>query len=194
MQVLNKILDRASKAYQKIGFRMLPKPNRYLLKLKRAFSRLKVLESVKRLDQILDRASKAYQTLRVAMANNQAREEEATFFCHELETIQRISTTPLSVKIMTSFYKITSNYGQSIARPLIGLMAVLFFFGGLFMGFDHGYWEGVSTAVQNVVRPFSDVCTARKGWICVIGITEFIFTTSLLSVLIIAIRRHLRKS
>ena len=63
-------------------------------------------------------AVRAYRTLKLAMENVRARQEEAMFYGLEQQSLRAKKDTPWSVWAMSHLYHLTSNYGQSFLRPL----------------------------------------------------------------------------
>lgn len=71
-------------------------------------------------------AANAYRTLNLAMANLRARPEEGMFYM--LEQKSRRKTMPWFEKFVSYCYDFFANYGQSISRPLVGLIMVILLF------------------------------------------------------------------
>ncbi len=71
-------------------------------------------------------AANAYRTLNLAMANLRARTEEAMFYV--LEQKSRRREMPWFEKLVSYCYDFFANYGQSVSRPLVGLIMVIILF------------------------------------------------------------------
>ncbi len=137
-------------------------------------------------------AERAYRTLRLAMENVRARREEGKFYALEQQSLREqrkimifeaISAlfnktswrkdkpkeillelgTAIWDWMVSGLYEITSNYGRSSGRPLIGLVLLTVFFMALYGGLSFNSkggeaWEEGKISVftvQQVVRPFS---------------------------------------
>jgi uncharacterized protein YjbI with pentapeptide repeats len=67
-------------------------------------------------------AARAYRTLKYAMASVHARDEEAKFHGLEQRSLRYDRATPVSVRLFSDLYCYSSNYGQSLLRPVIALV------------------------------------------------------------------------
>lgn len=70
----------------------------------------------------------SYRTLRLSMGEIKSREEEGRFYALEQEAIRNNNKNSYFYNVMSYAYKLISNYGQSIARPFVGLFLSLIFF------------------------------------------------------------------
>lgn len=66
---------------------------------------------------------RAYRTLKLAMENLRARNEEADFFALEMECRRQRGDVPWFERVAAGGYKLVSDYGRSISRP-VGCLAV----------------------------------------------------------------------
>ena len=74
-------------------------------------------------------APRAYRTLKLAMEQARATREQAKFFRHEQRSLRLRSDTPRSLKAISWLYELTSDYGESPIRPLVGVgLAFVAFF------------------------------------------------------------------
>ena len=75
------------------------------------------------------KAAPAYRTLKLDMENFRARQEEAMFNALEQKCQATDPETARMVKYFSSLYELTSNYGQSLGRPIVCMVvvSVLFF-------------------------------------------------------------------
>jgi uncharacterized protein YjbI with pentapeptide repeats len=77
-------------------------------------------------DTVSANAANAYRTLNLAMANLRARPKEGMFYI--LEQKSRRRAMPWFEKFVSYCYDFFANYGQSISRPLVGLIIVILLF------------------------------------------------------------------
>jgi uncharacterized protein YjbI with pentapeptide repeats len=155
-------------------------------------------------DTTSDDAVRAYRTLKLAMEEKRARDEEVMFFALEQKSRQTRPDTPRSIRVASRLYELASDYGRSYVRPLVilGACTILFWIiysfvlgfidiGALFwLGSfrSHvgapGLWNIVRFTILQIVRPF-DAFTFRG-----MGIDEGSaqFSVSLLLALIAAVQ------
>ncbi|MGH0035327.1 MAG: pentapeptide repeat-containing protein [Myxococcota bacterium] len=69
-------------------------------------------------------APRAYRTLKLAMENLRARNEEADFYALEQRSLRNQLDTPRTVKLLSWLYDETSDYGRSFWRPAVWLAGV----------------------------------------------------------------------
>ncbi|MGY8958027.1 MAG: hypothetical protein ACKVKG_00575 [Alphaproteobacteria bacterium] len=104
-----------------------------------------------------NRAARAYRTLKLAMEEHRARNEEAVFYSLEQQSLRNSSETPIFVKLLSTAYDWFSEYGQSPARALawLSVFTALFFTAFIFI---HGGWTDFDTlfafSIEQIVRPF----------------------------------------
>lgn len=106
-------------------------------------------------------AARAYRTLKLAMEQHRAREEQSIFFALEQKCLRNKKNYPLSKKLFSWIYEKTSDYGRSFNRPISGLIIVWLM--SLFMycrlnghyPYTSEFKEIVAFCVQQVVLPFS---------------------------------------
>lgn len=70
-------------------------------------------------------AARAYRTLRLAMENVRAREEQARFYAYEQQALRNSGQITGLARLFSWLYEKTSYYGQSLSRPAWGLGVVL---------------------------------------------------------------------
>lgn len=80
------------------------------------------------LDTKSEFSTRAYRTLRLAMEDVRAHDEEAVFYALELRSRRQRSDTQLSVKAFSYLYEIGSDYGRSISLPSLWLLAAISFY------------------------------------------------------------------
>lgn len=81
---------------------------------------------------------KSYNTLKRAMADLHARNEEADFFALEMECRRQRDSVPWFERLAATAYKHLSDYGRSIARPLVGM--------GFLIGYGFAYFYHLAQA------------------------------------------------
>lgn len=67
-------------------------------------------------------AAPAYRTLKLAMEDVRAREEEANFYALEQKSLRNRQDTAMDVKITSWLYEAFSGYGRNFMLPLIWLL------------------------------------------------------------------------
>ncbi len=77
-------------------------------------------------------APEAYRTLKHYMHDNHAYHEENEFFALELKSNRKTKKQHWAVNLLDILYEWTSDYGQSVLRPLIGLVFVILGFSFLY--------------------------------------------------------------
>ncbi|RMH31466.1 MAG: pentapeptide repeat-containing protein [Nitrospirae bacterium] len=113
------------------------------------------------LDTSSPHARAAYRTLKLAMEQHRARQEEAMFFALEQESLRKQQDTPRSIRWMSWLYKIGADYGESFVRPLGWIAcvnAVFWAFYVLTVSWSVGEWpyqDSFRFAMEQLVRPFS---------------------------------------
>ena len=79
-----------------------------------------------------DDAARNYRTLKLAMEQVRARQEEAMFFALEQRSLRNQSETPWTGKLASAFYEWAAEYGQSFVRPVLWLLAFTIIFAGVY--------------------------------------------------------------
>ena len=162
------------------------------------------------------KAAPAYRTLKLAMEQLRARDEEAMFHALELECRRKHPDTPLSVKVFSLLYEWAADYGRSFMRPLCRLLG---FYGVFFLIYLAAFtsnpvpwdipitWDiaaGVGRfTVAQVVRPFSALTLTEGvtvgsesvevslGLACLAAI-QSVLSLGLIALFILALRRRFR--
>jgi Pentapeptide repeats (9 copies) len=80
----------------------------------------------------------SYRTLKRAMADLHARNEEADFFALEMECRRQRRSVPRFERFAATLYKHLSDYGRSVARPLVWL--------GFLLGYGFAYFYHLAQA------------------------------------------------
>ena len=75
-------------------------------------------------DTTSEGAARAYRTLKLAMEKVRSRQEEALFYALEQKSLRAKAGTHRLMKLVSWLYEKSSDFGQSFARPLIGLALV----------------------------------------------------------------------
>lgn len=81
-----------------------------------------------------DEAIKAYRTLKLDMEEKRAREEQLRFYALEMKSRRHTEKRTL-IKFLSWLYEKTSDYGQSVSRPLLWLGASYFIFATIYTVF-----------------------------------------------------------
>ncbi len=111
------------------------------------------------------RAAPAYRTLKLAMEQVRARDEEGMFYALEMESRRRRDDTPKAVKLFSLLYEVGSDYGRSLVRPLVLLVGVTLLFYLIYaaLGSEGGReaYPGapLRLAMEQIVRPFALLTT-----------------------------------
>lgn len=111
-------------------------------------------------------AVRAYRSLKLAMEQHHAREEQANFYALEQQSLRNQATTPNWVKWSTLFYEIVSDYGQSPIRPLLGLFLSTCIFYLVYSGntdFSRRLLHSIDIwrfTIRQLIQPFS--CPSSK--------------------------------
>lgn len=69
-------------------------------------------------------SSRAYRTLKLAMENVRSKREEGMFFALEQRCLRRNKSISISVRVLSLLYDVSSGYGQSVTRPMLGMLGV----------------------------------------------------------------------
>jgi uncharacterized protein YjbI with pentapeptide repeats len=113
-------------------------------------------------------AALAYRTLKHAMATVHARGEEAKFYVLEQKSLLRDKDTPLSAKFFSVLYWLAADYGQSVLRPLFGVLITFAAFLAIYVAFllfyldppsrfvfsTIDFWDLLRFSLRQVFRPF----------------------------------------
>lgn len=81
-------------------------------------------------------AASAYRTLKLAMEELRARNEQARFFALEQKALRASGQIKGWNKLFSWLYELTANYGQSFIRPLVCLLVAFAVFFGLYLWID----------------------------------------------------------
>ena len=146
-------------------------------------------------------ATRAYRTLKLAMEETRARNDQATFFALEQECLQNDLNTPWNVRLVSRLYFATANYGQSLLRPLAWFFVVLvIFFAVYWILFTLAVASGVlfpdfllvvRFTLRQVFRPFyalgaDTVPLGRAFFGAIHSLLNFVFLT----LFVLAVRRR----
>lgn len=77
-------------------------------------------------DDATERLERSYRTLKRAMADLHARNEEADFFALEMECRRQRGSVPWFERVAATAYKHLSDYGRSVDLPLIWLLVLAY--------------------------------------------------------------------
>ncbi|MEQ1888672.1 MAG: pentapeptide repeat-containing protein [Alphaproteobacteria bacterium] len=76
-------------------------------------------------DEATEKLERSYRTLKLEMEKLRARNEEADFFALEMECRRQRGTVPRLERFAATAYKHLSDYGRSIAKPLLWMAFLL---------------------------------------------------------------------
>lgn len=162
-------------------------------------------------DIFSDHAAKAYEILKHAMQKHSAWNDMALFYALEQRSIRHQPGTKRSIRVMSWAYDLTSDYGRSFLRPLVGLCMVwlvglvLYMFGhGVFVSgipFGEGIQELVLFDLKQMVKPFDAITNTipvsglsgfGKFLFGLIATLQTIATAGFVTLFILAVRRRFR--
>lgn len=103
-----------------------------------SFHETKFLKTKGGNDDATEALERSYRTLKLEMEKLRARNEEADFFALEMECRRQRGSVPRFERFAATVYKIFSDYGRSIARPLICL--------GFLVGYGFAYFYHLAQA------------------------------------------------
>lgn len=148
-----------------------------------------------------EHAVRAYRTLKLAMGNVRAREEEAMFYALEQESLRKRRDTSWSVKTASLIYKLTADYGRSFVRPLVGLLIVEFVFyyfynGARIIAVDGTAGAAFDFTIRQMVQPFFVWTDTAAGlyWLKFLAGLQSILSFGLITLFILAVRRRFKLS
>lgn len=166
-------------------------------------------------DTSSEHAARAYRTLKLAMGDVRARNEEAFFYALEQESLRKLKSTPWPVKFAAGLYKFTSDYGRSFVRPLVLLVVVFVFFAAEYsiLADAHtppGLGESTLFSIDQMVRPFKALSIGYDDgeapklvlrlfkeypvWVRLLSFVQTVFSLGLLTLFILAVRRRFKLS
>lgn len=166
-------------------------------------------DSTNFLDTSSDHAARAYRTLKLAMENVRARQEEADFFALEQKSLRGHNNIQIMIKVTSWLYEIFSDYGRNVFRPGLVLIASWLYFFALYAGVlrSAGDKEGllgksITLAVKQVVRPFwiwfeanekiSDATLTSVYLIKFFATIQSILSIVLIALFLLALRRQFK--
>jgi len=89
-------------------------------------------------DDATEALERSYRTLKRAMADLHARNEEADFFALEMECRRQRGSVPWFERLTATAYKHLSDYGRSVAKPLVWM--------GFLLGYGFVYFYHLAQA------------------------------------------------
>ena len=158
-------------------------------------------------------AVRAYRTLKLAMEQVRAGDEQAMFYALEMECRRKRKDTPLSVKVFSRLYERAADYGRSFTRPLgwlsetagIFFLVYLICFAALTTGGlgEQDVGDIGRFTMRQIVPPF-DAFTlgTTEGlpaglsrlplWLGFVAMIQSILSLGLIALFILALRRRFR--
>jgi hypothetical protein len=150
-------------------------------------------------------AARAYRTLKLAMENTRNSDDEVRFFAYEQQCVRVNPNTPMSARVVSWFYEKTSDYGQSIHKPLVFLLgtSLIFFLlnyitlGGHYAGFSRSAYvyliSMVRFTLRQMVQPFSLIQQESISLFnSALAIVESLLNVIFISLTLVAIRRRFK--
>jgi hypothetical protein len=151
-------------------------------------------------------AASAYRTLKLAMENIRARQEEAMFYSLEEKSLRNRKDRPWSVDLASYLYETFSDYGRSFGLPLFWMFFLTYF---CFLFYrdvaqipeaaclkDVGVFK---FTIQQIVRPFemwrssSNLSTKNcGGWIALFATLQSLMNFSFIALFLLALRRRFK--
>ncbi|HCO92084.1 MAG TPA: hypothetical protein DIT40_14030, partial [Alphaproteobacteria bacterium] len=158
---------------------------------------------------------RAYRTLKLAMEELRARNEEARFFALEMECHRQQEDVPRLERAFASLYKLTSNYGRSINRPVVCLVVSLVVFVAIYwiigcltnpsLDQEQGQfpYDLAVLTLEQLVKPFSVWTRSSSSaqlplvennplLLPILASLQSLFNLSLLAVFLLALRRRFK--
>ncbi|HAM46397.1 MAG TPA: hypothetical protein DCO73_01530 [Alphaproteobacteria bacterium] len=166
-------------------------------------------------DEETEELERAYRTLKLAMENLRARNEEARFFALEMECHRQRGDVPRLERAFASLYKQVSEYGQSISRPLVylfvslGAFALLYWITGmltnpwLLLVQGQFLYDLAILTLEQLVKPFSvwtrssssaqlSLVKSNPLLVPIFASFQSAFNLSLIAVFLLALRRRFK--
>ncbi len=146
------------------------------------------------------KSAAAYRTLKQAMEERRARDEQGLFFALEQKCRRGDPDTPRLVRMGSGLYDFTADYGQSLSRPLLCLFGAFAVFYLIYLGAMTGAiicWDDAERVLrftlEQVFRPFrvfGDDCVAIH--LALFASMHSLLNFALLTLFIVAVRRRFR--
>ena len=113
-------------------------------------------------------AVRAYRTLKLAMEQHRARNEEGMFYALEQKSLRKDPDTSWLVSTLSWMYEKTANYGRSVGRPLSWLLGTSSAFFLLYLGLAADCVSAspenvLAFTVEQIVRPFTIWTVGYEG-------------------------------
>ena len=158
-----------------------------------------------------EHAARTYRTLKLAMGEVRAANEEAMFYAKEQDSLRHRTDTPGSIKLMSWLYMALSDYGRSYVRPLV-ILALLTAGSSLAYYLWHVWLAGsgepgnaFTFAMTQVVRPFfvwttggigqSELPAIATAWplaLRLVATAQSIASIGLVTLFLLSLRRRFR--
>ena len=97
-------------------------------------------------EDYFEKLEACYRTLRLAMEDKRDRVEEGKFFSLEIKTRRRRRrpNVPFWERFMSDLYGGTSDYGNSIIRPVVWIFILMCVFGLIYLALGSWYWNSLN--------------------------------------------------
>lgn len=154
-------------------------------------------------------AARAYRTLKLAMEEHRSRDDEGRFYALEMKSRRKLKDTPISVKIFSWLYEISSDYGRSFLLPVLCLFGSAIVFSLLYLAIDNPNpieWKDVANVarftLRQIVRPFADLAytgvfgqntrvTVPLG-LALLAALQSVISVGFVAITLVALRRRFR--
>jgi hypothetical protein len=156
---------------------------------------------------------RAYRTLKLIMGSFRATEEEGRFFAYEQRTRCNLLRQKNRFSItgnLSWVYDLMSDYGENIAKPLVGLAIInacfvgfYYIIGGIALTNATNSWlsqihPAIGLGIQSMLNPLglfskSTYLTVMNPWVALFSIIQSILSLSAAALLLLAIRRRFHK-
>lgn len=163
-----------------------------------------------------EEAADAYRAIYNAMCDLKSRSYESLFYALIQKSERKGNIQPLSIKFASWIYEITTNYGQSISKPLISLFVCTGVFALIYAylatatlsfgaSIDWGILgNSLDSAVKQVIKPFSFyselkpsfIASIRKAYPIVFtcaAIFQSVISLSLIALFLLSVRWKFKK-
>jgi hypothetical protein len=175
-------------------FDYYPKDNPYILNEKSTPKQFKT--------RVFDdwwQQAKRFRDLYKIAKNHDYYIEQSDYFSLMQYCLNQTQKRPLSLKVISGLYKIFSDYGQSVARPVFALIfATLLLFPLIYWIIGVPISGSLYLSLTNAFKPFSILSIDNKqigDWLIIIlGVSESIISIALLACFILALRWNFRKA
>jgi len=198
--------DKSPPSFSKANFKKTPKFHNCSIPQGTNFSQANFF------DLESESAARAYQTLKLAMADIKATQDELKFYKLEQISLRKRKDTPFWEKRVSEIYHIGSSYGESLIRPVLCLLILTAVFWLLYAWLIGVSWMAAPGAaflfsLEQIFRPFYVLLSkypdqAHEGVRAILkafpiglrlaAVLQSLFSIGLASLFFLAVRRRFR--